>query len=155
MKVRDILAHKGGQVVVIDPQATVHVAVRKLNEHRIGALVVTGRDGAIVGILSERDILHECGARCDAVAEGRPSLEAVGPALVRDLMTREVVTGDMDDDLTAVMSVMTEHRIRHLPIVEEGGLVGIISIGDAVKACVQMAEEENQHLKAYIQGTSY
>lgn len=153
MRVREILDRKGGDVHMIDVGANIHAAVRALNSHRIGALVVTDAGGGIAGILSERDILRECGARCDEAA-GR-SLEAVGPALVRDVMTADVITGALDDDLNTVMNTMTENRIRHLPIIEGGELVGIISIGDAVKACVEVAEEENETLKAYIQGGGY
>lgn len=155
MRVREILSRKGDDVVAIEPHATIHMAVHRLNEYRIGALVVTEGDGGIAGILSERDILRECARRCDTVADGVPSLEAVGPVLVADIMTRDVITAAPDDDLTDVMSTMTEHRIRHLPIVNDGALAGIISIGDAVKACVEMAEAENEQLKAYIQGETY
>jgi CBS domain-containing protein len=155
MKIRHIIERKTGPVVTIGMTATAHAAIRKLNEHRIGALVVTDPDGRIAGILSERDILRECGARCDRLPEERQSLEVVGPALVHEIMTADVITASLDDDLTGVMSVMTNSRIRHLPIVEGGELVGMISIGDAVKACVDMAETENRVLKEYIQGTTY
>ena len=155
MRVREILSRKGDDVVAIEPQATVHTAVRRLNEHRIGALVVIDAEGSLAGILSERDILHECARLCDTVAAGVPSLEAVGPVLVRDIMTRDVITASPDDDLTDVMSTMTERRIRHLPILDADRLAGIISIGDAVKACVEIAEAENEQLKAYIQGATY
>jgi CBS domain-containing protein len=155
MKVRQVIERKTGPVITIDAAATAHAAIRKLNEHRIGALVVTGPDGTIAGILSERDILRECGTRCDRLPEGIQSLEVVGPALVREIMTEDVITASLEDDLTGVMVVMTDNRIRHLPIVEDGNLVGMISIGDAVKACVDMAEAENRALKEYIQGTTY
>jgi CBS domain-containing protein len=142
-------------VVVIDVHAAVHTAIRQLNDHKIGALVVTDADGAIAGILSERDILRECGARCENPPETGPSIALVGTAMVADVMTRDVITADLEDDLNSVMSTMTENRIRHLPIVEDGALVGMISIGDAVKACVEIAEAENRLLKEYIQGAGY
>lgn len=153
MTIKEILRRKGGRTVVIGMDQTVHAAITTLNANRIGAVVVVDADGRIAGILSERDILRECGIRCDRAAGG--SLEAVGPALVRDVMTRDVITGAVDDDLTAVMSVMTENRIRHLPIVDDGALVGMISIGDAVKACVEIAEAENRHLREYIEGAGH
>lgn len=155
MRVREILSRKGDDVVAIEPQATVHAALRRLNERRIGALVVTRRDGRIAGIISERDILREAARRCDAIAVGMPSLEAIGPVLVHEIMTRDVITASPEDDLTSVMATMTRHRIRHLPIVDNDMLAGIISIGDAVKACVEIAEAENEQLKAYIQGATY
>ena len=155
MKISGILEPRARPVVTIDVSETAHAAIRKLNEHRIGALVVTGPDGSITGILSERDILHECGARCDRLAAEDRSLEVIGPALVREIMTRDVITAGLDDDLTHVMTVMTDNRIRHLPIVADGALIGLISIGDAVKACVEKAEAENRTLKDYIQGATY
>ena len=153
MKIRDILDRKGVSVVTIEPESTVHEAVCRLNEHGIGALVVTEGD-AIAGILSERDVLRECGERCVFLDEGRRNSEAVRPTLVADLMTKDVVTGTPDDDLTSVMAVMTQRRIRHLPVVEAGKLVGIISIGDVVNQFVEDAKHENQQLKAFIHGVT-
>jgi len=155
MKVSEILKRKTGPVVTIQMTETVHAAIRKLNEHRIGAVVVTDSAGRIAGILSERDILRECGALCDRLPEEGRSLDVIGPLLVREIMTRAVITAGLEDDLTYMMGVMTENRIRHLPIVVDDALVGMISIGDAVKACVEMAEAENLALKEYIQGTAY
>lgn len=150
MTVREILSRKGGDVFFIGTDATIHDALRMLNARRIGALIVTGGDGTIAGIVSERDLLRECGERCATAGDG--SLAAFGNVPVRAVMTRDVITATQDDALTTVMNVMTENRIRHLPIVEDGTLVGIISIGDAVKACVEIAEAENRVLKEYIQG---
>lgn len=154
MKVRDMLDRKGSEVMVIGADESLLAAIRALNTRRIGALVVTTARGEVAGILSERDILREC-ARCGEADAGSESLAAVGRSRVRDVMTPDVITGSLDDDLTSVMNTMTEHRIRHLPILEGGALAGIISIGDAVKACVELAESENQLLKEYIQGGGY
>ena len=154
MKLKNILDRKGGSVVTIEQDVTVHEAIRRLNKHRIGALVVTTEDGAIAGIITERDILRECGERCVHLSEGRPPHEAGCPALVGEIMTKEVVTGSPDDELISVMAVMTRRRIRHLPVMDAGKLAGIVSIGDVVNAFVEEAEFENQQLKGYIHGLS-
>ena len=122
MKVRNILATKGGRVVTIAPDEPVRQAVALLVSHRIGALVVADDAGQLVGILSERDVVHA--AAQDEDVFGRP---------VGDIMTREVVVGMPQDDVLAVAHTMLEKRFRHLPIVDEGQLIGIISIGDVLK----------------------
>jgi CBS domain-containing protein len=122
MKVRSVLASRKRDVVTIRPEQTVREAVRLLAEQRIGALVVTDPGGAIHGILSERDVIRTA-AGDDGVLD-----RAVG-----DVMTRRVVVGSPSDDLIAVANTMLERRFRHLPIVEEGRLIGMISIGDVLK----------------------
>ena len=154
MKIRSILDRKGGSVVTVGPDVTVHEAIRRLNENRIGALVVTTEGGAIAGIITERDILRECGERCVRLREVSPPHDAGCPALVADIMTNDVVTGGPDDELISVMAVMTRRRIRHLPVMDAGKLAGIISIGDVVNAFVEEAEFENQQLKGYIHGVN-
>jgi len=140
MKLRDIMRSKGGDVVTIRPDAPVHEAMRLLVEHNIGALVV--RDGEIDGIFTERDLLRA----------GAEDLKRLERDRVRDLMTADVVTVDLGADLQEVMRTMTERRIRHLPVVEDGALRGIVSIGDVVNALRRDKEEENQQLHAYIAG---
>ena len=141
MKIRDILTDKGTDVVTIQPDVTVHAAIQLLVEHNIGAVVVL--DGSdLAGILSERDVLR-LSAADPAEVTGRS---------VRDVMTAEVVTGGPDDPIGQVMETMTNNRIRHLPIVEGGGLVGILSIGDVVNALRTQVEGENRHMRDYIQG---
>jgi CBS domain-containing protein len=122
MKVRSVLTSRKRDVVTIRPEQTVREAVRLLAEQRIGALVVTGPAGAILGILSERDVIRTA-AGDDGVLD-----RAVG-----DVMTRRVVVGSPSDDLIAVANTMLERRFRHLPIVDEGRLIGMISIGDVLK----------------------
>lgn len=153
MLVRDILQRKGTEVVTIESGRTVHDAIGVLNEHGIGALLVRDEDGEIRGILTERDVLHECGERCVRLI--RPGAHAEAdpcPSLVRDVMTTELIIGVPDDTVEYVMGVMTKNRIRHLPILEEGELAGIISIGDIVNALLRESEFENRMLKDYIQG---
>ena len=140
MTVQAILAHKGSDVVTTEPTATLGDAVHLLNTRRIGALVVTGADRRIVGILSERDIVRTLGER--------------GPAALDDnvgaVMTRKVMTCTEADTIASLMERMTQGKFRHLPVVEQGKLVGVISIGDVVKARLHEMEQESNALKDYI-----
>jgi CBS domain-containing protein len=122
MKVSSILSTKGGTIISIQPSQTIREAVRLLAQHRIGALVVLAEDGRLVGILSERDIIRK-------TAE----IESVLDISVQDVMTADVVTGMPQDEIMSVANLMTERRFRHLPIMENGRLIGIISIGDVLK----------------------
>jgi CBS domain-containing protein len=122
MKVRNILATKKGQVITLEAHEPVRKAVALLAEHRIGALVIVDTAERLVGILSERDIIRI--AVTDEQLFGRP---------VGEIMTRDVIVGMPQDDVIAVAHTMLEKRFRHLPIVEEGQLIGIISIGDVLK----------------------
>ena len=143
MRIRDILRAKGDDVVSVAPDQPLLAAVRILAEHRIGALVVRSGD-EIRGIISERDILN--------VAAGEPRrLEQLA---VAEAMTEDVIVGVPDDDLDYVMNIMTQNRIRHLPIVVDGRLEGIVSIGDVVNAVRRSVESENRHLKDYIHGVA-
>ncbi len=122
MNIASLLASKGGNVITVGPQESIRAALGLLAQHNIGALVVIEGRGPI-GIVSERDIVRAL-ARTEAVL--------VEP--IASIMTREAIIGTPQDDLIAVGNTMTERRIRHLPIVDGGRLVGIISIGDIVKA---------------------
>lgn len=123
MKVRNILTTKGTNVITIRPEQSLQEAARLLAEYNIGALVALNETGQVVGIISERDIIRITARQADAFS--RP---------VGEVMTKNVITGLPNDDLVSVMHTMTEKRFRHLPIVEQGELVGIISIGDIVKS---------------------
>ena len=123
MNIASVLARKGPKVVTVRPEQTVRQALRLLSDHNIGALVVVDAQSRPVGILSERDIVRE-GARNERVFD----------ETVAALMTRDVIVGTPADDLAAVGVTMTERRIRHLPVVDGGRLVGMVSIGDVVKA---------------------
>jgi len=123
MKVRTILATKGTTVVTIGPQQPLKEAARLLAEHNIGALVVVNEAGKLQGIISERDIIRAAARLENALS--RP---------VSEIMTREVIIGLPNDDLMAVVNAMTEKRFRHLPIMERGELVGIISMKDIVQS---------------------
>jgi CBS domain-containing protein len=150
MRARDILLEKGTEVVTIDAGQSIHDAVGKLNEHGIGALIVTGGDEEVVGIITERDILRTCGDHCVRLKLLPTQEETACPSLVQDAMTKDLVIGVPDDDPNYIMGVMTKNHIRHLPILDEGSLVGIISIGDLVNAHLEEKVFENRTLKDYI-----
>ena len=140
MKIRDILRHKGTNVVTASTSEIVLEAVRALVDHNIGGVVVVEGE-EVIGILTERDILR--------LAARSP--EELRTLEVGQVMTCNVIQLAPDDDLAHVMEVMTENRIRHLPVVEDGGLVGIVTIGDVVNAFRSIAEDENAQLRQYIQ----
>jgi CBS domain-containing protein len=141
MKIADILRTKTGAVISVEPDAPIQDAMRTLVEHNIGALVV--RDDRLRGIVTERDLLRAAAADVQRLASAR----------VRDLMTAEVITAAPEEEIARVMDIMSERHIRHLPIVENGDVCGIISIGDVVNALRQHVETENRQLHAYIAGT--
>ena len=143
MKVREILDAKGRGVVTIRADATVSTAAHRLALERIGALVVSDDGARIAGILSERDIVAGLAREgADLLSTGRR---------VADLMTHNVVTCGLDDTVKQLMAEMTRRRIRHLPVLEGGRLVGIISIGDVVKSRLSEVELEATVLReAYI-----
>ncbi|SNR83598.1 CBS domain-containing protein [Actinomadura mexicana] len=141
MRIRDILRRKGDAVATVRPEATVRQFLAVLAEHNIGATVVSPDGASIAGIVSERDVvrrLHEHGA---ALLD-RP---------VSEIMTAEVRTCGPGDQVEDLRHAMTEHRFRHVPVVEDGRLVGIVSIGDVVKSAIDELESERGHLVDYIQ----
>ncbi len=141
MKIEEILRSKGHDVVTITESKSVLDAAQVLVDHNIGGLVVMEGERP-TGILTERDIL-----RLTARNPGE-----LGSIQVGSVMTRELITARPEDQLAEMMDVMTESKIRHLPVMEGDRLAGIISIGDLVNACRVMAEEENSQLRQYIQG---
>jgi CBS domain-containing protein len=140
MTVRAILSRKGRDVSTIAPTANLSEAVKLLAERRIGAVVVTGPDNRVAGILSERDIVRVLGER--------------GPGALQDnvaaVMTRKVSTCQESETVALLMEKMTAGKFRHLPVVEQGRLVGIVSIGDVVKLRVEEIEGETEALREYI-----
>ena len=140
MTVSIMLAGKGREVVSIEPNATLAAAVGLLAEKRIGAVIILGAGQRIVGILSERDIVRAIGTGPSSVLE-EP---------VSRYMTAKVTTVDESASIDRVMELMTEGRFRHLPVVENGRLVGIVSIGDVVKRHVNTIDSERRALRDYI-----
>ena len=145
MHVNEILARKGREVATIGPTDTIGTAADVLAEKRFGALVVSTGDGRIEGIISERDLVRGLSQFPETVRE-QP---------VSSVMTSPVRTCGGGDKIGELMEQMTEHRIRHLPVEEDGKLVGMISIGDVVKVRVNELEEEARHLEGYISGAGY
>ena len=141
MLVKSILATKGGDVVSIEPTATLETAVHKLAEHRIGALLVLGPDNRVVGILSERDVVRVMAERGAGVLAEPLS----------QVMTRKVVTCTQADTVASLMELMTTGKFRHVPVVEQERVLGVVSIGDIVKYRLREIEEESTALRDYIQ----
>ncbi len=140
MRVDGVLQGKGSEVATIGPDQSLLSAVAELGRRRIGALVVLAPDGSVAGIVSERDIVAAISR------EGASVLERA----VRDVMTADVITCAPTDTMEQLMSAMTEQHIRHLPVVSEGALIGIVSIGDVVKRRVAEIQDEATALGDYI-----
>lgn len=140
MRVRDVLAGKGSTVATVAPTATIVEVVAALAEHNIGALVVTEDGSGVAGIVSERDVVR--------------ALHAVGPGLltqpVSGIMTSEVNTCGPTDEIQTLAKTMTDGRFRHMPVVVDGALAGIVTIGDIVKNRIDELETERSQLVDYI-----
>ena len=138
--VRQLLASKGTAVQTIGPDATVYEALEKMAEHDVGALVVLDESGNVVGLMSERDYARK------VILVGRASRDMK----VREIMTPEPQTVTSEQNVQACMEAMTDRRFRHLPVVENGQLAGIISIGDVVKTIMEEQRETIEELEHYI-----
>ena len=141
MIVKTILSAKGNDVISIEPTATLETAVRTLAEHRIGALLVLGTDRRVIGILSERDIVRVL-AEQGAGVLSQP---------LSQIMTRKVVTCTSSETIGVIMERMTAGKFRHVPVVEQEQVIGVVSIGDVVKYRLQGMEHESAALRDYIQ----
>jgi CBS domain-containing protein len=141
MRIADVLRSKGSAVATVGPTATVAELIGELATHNVGALpVVDG--GRLVGIVSERDVVRRLHASGSALLEAR----------VADIMTSDVTTCGPGDNVADLAAVMTSRRFRHLPVVVDGELAGIVSIGDLVKARIDLLESEREQLQSYIAG---
>lgn len=140
MNISNILAHKGADVFSVGPGEDVTAVSRALAQHRIGAALVRGQAGEVLGIISERDIVRAV-ARDGAAALSRTA---------RELMTADLVTATPRASIAECLAMMTEHRCRHLPVMEGGRLAGMVSIGDLVKARIAEAEQEAANLRAFV-----
>jgi CBS domain-containing protein len=141
MRIADILRHKGQSVITVRPDATVREVLAELAEHNIGALVVSADSATIAGIVSERDVVRQLHERGVGLLD----------QAVTTIMTADVHTCGPDAKIEDLRQTMTERRIRHLPVVENGRLKGIVSIGDVVKSAIDELETEREHLVGYIQ----
>jgi CBS domain-containing protein len=142
MRITDVLRRKGDLVVTIHPQDTVRALLDALAQYKVGALVVTGDSGGVDGIVSERDVVRHLQARGASVLD-EP---------VSTIMTSPVHTAPFETTLEELMVLMTEERIRHVPVVVDGKLRGIVSIGDVVKHRIDELQIERDQLTAYITG---
>ncbi|HEY5793785.1 MAG TPA: CBS domain-containing protein [Bosea sp. (in: a-proteobacteria)] len=140
MNVEQLLGDKGHEVISVQPHRTLAEVIRTLTERRIGAVAVMGADGTLVGILSERDIIRALGEH------GTAALESP----VSRAMTSKVVTCRAQTSVDELMELMTSGRFRHVPVVESGRVVGIVSIGDVVKHRVAAIEAESRAMRDYI-----
>ena len=147
MRLYEILSAKGSMVYAIGSQVGLRDAAKQLVRHNVGALLVLEEEGSrlakhIRGIISERDLLHAYAGKAESLDELR----------VHDVMTTDVLLGSPSDRVEDVMGLMTQRRIRHLPVVSDDRIVGIVSIGDVVKAQHACLAIENQFMKEYISG---
>lgn len=140
MTIASILAHKDSRVVSVGPGEDAVAIAATLARHRIGAVLVRDGEGALLGILSERDIVR-------ALAKDGPVALSM---TARQLMTADIHTVRPNDTIHHALSEMTDRRIRHLPVVEDGILIGMVSIGDLVKARISQVEEEAESLRAFV-----
>src|SRR5215203_5507631 len=139
MFVSDILSQKGNSVFTVTPGTSVAQVSQQLSVRRIGSVLVLDEEGGVAGILSERDVVRAL------ASHGAKALELEA----KQVMTRDVVTCDPDDSIDHVMESMTQGRFRHLPVMRHGELLGLVSIGDVVKARLEEARHETEALKAY------
>ncbi len=140
MRIADVLRNKGADVATVRPEATVAELLAGLAEHNIGAMVVLGADGVIAGMVSERDVvrrLHEYGP------------DVLGLTVER-IMTPLVATCTLESCVDDLSELMTENRVRHIPVVVDGQLAGLVSIGDVVKVRMEELNTERMQLRAYI-----
>ncbi len=142
MKVKNLLETKGKDVVSIDVKSTVEDAIRSMHSRKISALMVT-EDGKTVGIFTERDVV-----RCYIASGGKGFKEAV----LRDAMTTDLIVAEEEDDISDVMSIMVEKNIRHLPVIDSGKVIGMLSVRDVIQTQVGKLTSEIHYLKDYITG---
>ncbi|CDH46229.1 MAG: CBS domain-containing protein [Candidatus Competibacteraceae bacterium] len=140
MRLKEVLESKKGDPVTVLTTATVADAIRAMSERRVGSVMVPYADGSPAGIFTERDVLRLC-------AEGRTDFANMS---IRPCMTCDITTGQPGDTVSETLSTMTAKRFRHMPVVENGKLVGVVSIGDLVKAKLEETAQEAQALREYI-----
>jgi len=141
VKIRDVIKDKGIEFIAVDSNSTIDIAIHKMVDRNIGAILVM-EESKLVGLFTERDVL-----KC-WVSRG----EGFSRVQIRDVMTRDILIADPDDDLNYAMTVMINKKIRHLPVIEKGRVISVISIRDMVKAQVSTLQAELHYLKDYITG---
>jgi len=143
MKAKDILKNKGPEVVTISEKRTLNEAIESLVRNNIGVLLVLNENAKLSGIISERDIIRAL----------HDSPDSYSTKLVSDVMTKRIIYAEYDDSIEYLESIMTKNRIRHIPIMNNGILAGLISIGDVVKYMLQEKDSENKYLFEMVSGT--
>ena len=140
VKISTILDNKGNDIYSISPESSLREMADEMLAKKIGSLVVTDKDSLLVGIISERDFLN-------VVAKHTKDWEDIS---VSDVMTKEVITANPEDSLEQVMSVMTQHHIRHIPVMDNNKIVGLLALGDIINALLDKSLFQNELLKRYI-----
>ncbi|UCC44510.1 MAG: CBS domain-containing protein [Candidatus Zixiibacteriota bacterium] len=143
MKVRDILKTKKRSTITAGPRTAVVDAMKLLIDNKVSCLPVEDADGHLVGIISDKDIFHKI----------YQNPTGFGEVAVGDLMTTDLIVGLPDDEMSYIAGVMTNNRIRHVPIVDNDRIIGLISVGDVAKTQMENIKIENRYLKQYIDGT--
>jgi CBS domain-containing protein len=141
-KIEDYLQGNNGDIIFVRPEATVHDAIKAMAEHKIGSVLVISEDEKLQGIFTERDVLNFCVHRIDEI-KSTP---------VEEVMTKNLIIGLLDDNVGYLMGIMSSNKIRHLPILKDTKVAGVVSIGDLVKSQMKNIEYENRYLKDYIRG---
>ena len=140
VKISTILDNKGDDVYSVSPESSLREMADEMLAKKIGSLVVTDKDGLLVGIISERDFLN-------IVGKHTKDWEDIS---VSDVMTKEVITANLEDTLEQVMSVMTQHHIRHIPVMDNNKIVGLLALGDIINALLDKSLFQNELLKRFI-----
>jgi CBS domain-containing protein len=142
MRISDVLRHKGAEVATVRGDASVADLLKRLATHNVGALVVSDDGETVAGIVSERDVVRRLHVEGEGLLHHK----------VRDIMTSDVATCEPHDAVDDLMRVMTERRVRHVPVLVDGKLAGLVSIGDVVKSRMGELEDEAHQLESYISG---
>jgi CBS domain-containing protein len=140
MKLKEVLQGKGGETLTVDPDSAVGDAIRLMSEQRVGSVLVVNAEQAPVGIFTERDVLN-------LLAKRGPDISQL---VVRDVMTTDLVVAEPETLVDQTLALITRRRCRHIPVIEDGRVAGIVSIGDLVKAKLQETEFEVESLREYI-----
>ena len=140
--VRDLLSEKGNEVWSIGPSMSVYQAVEMMSQKEVGALTVVNDDGILIGIISERDYARKI------ILDGRSSRDAK----VSEIMTNKVITTHQDASVDECMALVTHQRIRHLPVIKDGKLIGMVSVGDLVKSLLSDRDFKIEQLEKYVRG---
>jgi CBS domain-containing protein len=141
-KIDDILKSKSSDIIKVLPDDSLYTAIQEMVNHNIGSVLVVSKEEELVGIITERDILEQCLRRSDRLKT----------TLVESVMTTDLIIGLLSDTLDYLIGVMTTNKIRHVPILSDGKILGIVSIGDLLKSQMKAVEYENRYLKDYISG---